>query len=132
MKAFLKMQDDHKSVVNFNFTDKEAASINWEEEGEFSYHGQMYDVIETKKENGQLIIRCIADKDETALIEQFRKQNERSRSTSSLLQLITAACVLPSSQELAQPEKIIQQYFSNPSPSICQQASAIFIPPPEV
>jgi hypothetical protein len=57
------------------------AQLDWEGDDEFRFNGEMYDVIDKKIENGKLIIRSIADKRETALLNKVKdhwNQNEKS------------------------------------------------------
>jgi len=57
------------------------AQLAWEGDDEFRFNGEMYDVIDKKIENGKLIIRSIADKRETALLNKVKdhwNQNEKS------------------------------------------------------
>lgn len=59
--------------------DKEAAFIEWEEEGrEFYFHGHLYDVAAIKKVSGKTIIYCLNDAKEEQLLR------ERSAAVSTL------------------------------------------------
>ena len=50
-------------------------SIKWEDDTEFSFSGIMYDVAKTEiDKNGNTIYYCIKDDLETALVINFRKQ----------------------------------------------------------
>jgi hypothetical protein len=66
--------------------------LDWEGDDEFSFKGEMYDVIEKKIEDGKLIIRSIADRRETALLNTLRghwNQNEKSNKVADeLFQLL--------------------------------------------
>ena len=55
------------SVISFS----SAEEINWEGENEFEDDGQMYDVIEKVESGGKIIIRCISDEKETALVKKL-------------------------------------------------------------
>ena len=82
-----------KDVVVFSFNIAEANKIEWEEEHEFRFNNEMYDVIEKHQDGDQLVIHCIPDKKEKALLEFYQKINSGSSSSStktSLIKLITA------------------------------------------
>lgn len=68
--------------------------ISWEGDDEFSYRGEMYDVIEKIKVNDQWLIKCISDKKEDSLIAQYTSLakddwgNTAKKRTSTILKLI--------------------------------------------
>jgi hypothetical protein len=132
MKAFLKSQKDYKDVVQLSLNEKESKQVYWENENEFRYNGEMYDVIEKKIKGNQIVIRCIPDKKETALLNEYQKNNKSKSSNLTLLQLITAPYVLPVDHSMKQPEKIIKKRFINLSSSLQNTASAVLLPPPDV
>jgi hypothetical protein len=132
MKAFLKSQKDYKDVVQLSLNEKESKQVYWENENEFRYNGEMYDVIEKKIKGSQIVIRCIPDKKETALLNEYQKNNKSNSSNLTLLQLITAPYVLPVDHSMKQPEKIIKKRFINLSSSLQNTASAVLLPPPDV
>ena len=46
--------------------------IYWEEKGkEFMFKGEMYDVVKTKTVNGKVMLYCINDKKEKALVDNY-------------------------------------------------------------
>ena len=49
------------------------ASIQWDDEEEFSLNGQKYDVVDYKTEHGQRIMYCLADTKETELLVHAAK-----------------------------------------------------------
>ncbi len=87
MKAHLK-NNFHKEVETFvfNVKDKNALSqFEWEGDDEFSYKGEMFDVLEKHKEGNKLIIRCISDTKETSLLKDFKKANNNQSSPKAKL-----------------------------------------------
>jgi hypothetical protein len=75
------------------------AKLEWEGDDEFSFNGDMYDVIEKKVENNKLIIRSLADKRETALIKKYSKLNNEGNArgkTALLMNLVNSAYVFSS------------------------------------
>ena len=76
MKSFLK-----SNKLNIEITEIEIPlydgqlndpDFNREEEGEFSYRGVMYDIIETRQTANSVIFRCIDDKKETDLVKKYK------------------------------------------------------------
>jgi hypothetical protein len=76
------LSKEEQEVFRFSINDKPSlAKLEWENDHEFRLDGKMYDVIERKMENGNLIIRCISDEKETALLNKLNenwKENDRS------------------------------------------------------
>jgi hypothetical protein len=131
MKEFLKTQRNNKDVVQIILSE-ENKQVYWEEENEFRFKGEMYDVVEKKQQGNQVIIRCIPDKKETALLNEYQKNNKRNSSNSTIFQLITAQFVLPVDHSLEKPEKIMKRDFIDHSSSLLNNASTVFAPPPDV
>lgn len=92
MKKKLRNSTD-KDVTLLSFNADDAKKIEWEEEHEFRFNNEMYDVIEKHWQGNQLTIHCIADKKEKALLEAYQKitpDNSGSSTKISLIKLITA------------------------------------------
>lgn len=135
MKQYLLRSKNHKDVSEFAFNAGEIARLQWEDEHEFKLNGEMYDVIEKRKEGDKTIIRCIADKKETALLEAYQKaaqKNDTSKNTSSaLLKLMTTAFYQTPSITLSP----ISNFSSKPivfySSSLLSRFRKITTPPPQ-
>lgn len=132
MKASLQKQAQHEDVVLISLSKEDSKQFFWEDENEFRYKGEMYDVIEKKTEGGQIIIRCISDKKETSLLNEYQKNNKRSSTGSTIVQLITSHFVLPVDHCFNRPQKIIKNPFKEYSSSLQKLASAVVLPPPDV
>jgi hypothetical protein len=132
IKELLKTQKDNNNVVQITLSDHENKQVYWENENEFRYNNEMYDVIEKKVKGNDIIIRCIPDKKETALLNEYQKNNKHNSSNSTVIQLITAQFVLPADDSLRQPEKIVKRNFIDPSSSLQNIASTVPLPPPDV
>ena len=84
MKEAIRTQTYSEDETDFIFSlnDKQGIKqLDWEGDDEFSFNGEMYDVIEKKTENGKRLIRAIADQQETALLKNAKDhwdQNEKS------------------------------------------------------
>jgi hypothetical protein len=132
MKKLLQSQKDNKDVVQLSFTTKEVEQLEWEEESEFCYRGDMYDVIEKITHGDDVIIRCIPDKKETALLNEYQKQNKQHSSNSVIVQLLTAHFVLPSGYLPSVPQKMAEQKYVLYSSSLQNTISTIYPQPPDV
>jgi len=132
MRAFLRSQDNHKGVTKLSFTDEESKGLEWEDEMEFSYKGEMYDVIEKQINGNRTIFRCIADTNETSLLREFQKNTKRNTSNSFIAQLITAQFILPVGDSLKKPERFIKRYFKEYAYFLLTTDATVFSPPPDV
>lgn len=132
MKAFLRSQENHKDVIELSFTHEESKKLEWEDEAEFSYKGEMYDVIEKQTKGNRILLRCIADTKETALLQEYQKNNNRNSSNTFIAQLITAQFILPANDSIKKPERIIKRYFSECTYSLLTTDSIVLSPPPDV
>jgi len=96
MKKLILSQPSGEDENDFIFSinDKQAqARLGWDGDDEFSFNGDMYDVIEKKIENGMIIIRALADKKETALIQKYSRisgENHSRHKTALLVQLVNS------------------------------------------
>jgi len=132
MFAFLKNQKHYKDVIEFSFKNTDAYQLDWENDSEFSYNNEMYDVIEKKTSGDELIIHCIADKHETELVNEYQKNNKQSQSNESVIKLITASFILPETVSLDQFEKKVKNQYFNHSSSLQKISSLVLAPPPDV
>lgn len=132
MKAFLRSEKNHKDIVAFSFRVQAIQQLEWEDEHEFRYNDEMYDVVEKKAEGNQIIIRCIADKKETALLHEYQKQHKRNSSSTAVVQLITAQFLLPGNYSIKPSEKIIEKVLHYYSTILQSPASTVIAPPPDV
>jgi hypothetical protein len=115
MKERLRNYADD-NVVEFSFSPGDARKINWEEEHEFRFNNEMYDVIEKHQQGHQLIIRCIPDKKEKALLEAYQKiapDNSGSFTKTSLIKLITAPFLPSQNITIVKLQKTEQPVFFN-------------------
>lgn len=132
MKAFLKNQKSHEYVVQLSFKASELKQLYWEDEKEFRFKGEMYDVIEKRTEGSLVIIRCIADKKETALLNEYQKQHKGNSSQSTIVQLITTQFVLPADCCLKPTETQVENYYRVYSSLLQQHSLTVLLPPPDV
>ncbi len=84
MRSLLRSNPNQfeQTVFEFDLVNGQptASSFEWEEEeDEFRYNGSIYDVIEKKITGTLLYIRCINDKDETAIIKKMEDLQRTGR-----------------------------------------------------
>ena len=141
MKEYLSLKDIQSAIeLNFSLSDKSAFSkLEWEDEKEFRMNGELYDVIEKRKENGKLIIVCIKDKKETHLVSNYDKLNKEaqgdlsSKSKSTILLNLIAGIFIQNELPV-----ISIPGFVNKKPStilddlISSGMKEILVPPPQV
>lgn len=111
MKEYLLQHPGSKdiTVLRFSLNDKNALQdIAWENSHEFWYHGEIFDLVETKTENHELVIRCINDKNESKLVhlqEKINKETQGNASSrnrdASLIHLVQTAFIVSDFTEKA-------------------------------
>ncbi|MFL5810462.1 MAG: hypothetical protein ACJ749_13135 [Flavisolibacter sp.] len=118
----------------FSLSTEKINELEWENEKEFSLNGQMFDVIEMKSSNGLIILKCMPDHKETALIDQYIKTNGGNNSEKQpwmvMLELATAQFVAPSTVLTLPVEKNISKTFPSFSSKLSSAISPIITPPP--
>jgi hypothetical protein len=63
---------DKSGTIAFSFTPSEYKSLSWSEENkEFTYKGQRYDIIGMQFFSDEIIIKCFSDNNETNLVDAF-------------------------------------------------------------
>jgi hypothetical protein len=87
MKRNIPMLRNSADVVELAFDESSYARLEWEEDHEFSFKGEMYDVIEKRAVNGKILLLCIPDKKESQLLYDYKKQTEKSQSQDKQLAL---------------------------------------------
>lgn len=86
VRRSLRHRKSNEGLVEFSFdlTHKEKLSrIEWEDNGrEFRYNGHLYDVVEQSTKGNRLILLCLPDTREEALIKAYEKMNEEQQGPS--------------------------------------------------
>lgn len=54
-----------EALIVFIFTEEESQNLNWKKSHEFEFEGEMYDIVETKIEEGAYHYTCFHDTKET-------------------------------------------------------------------
>ena len=129
-----------KEKERFTFTLKNGqpseASFSWEDEDEFYYNGEMYDVVEKKMANGSLYITCINDSKENILVNQLaeiaKKQNNNSNKPGSSIQLLLSLeFVSPGSAAISSLFILKELPVDKYKTSLRQICREIITPPPQ-
>lgn len=112
--------------------------IQWEEEGrEFSFKGQMYDVVRTKTIKGDVVLLCINDKKEENLVRQLSNtvksgsQNNHGKNTKAIFLKLTCdvAVIDFSTYDLfSLPGK---SHFTSYAVALPVSVASITLPPPK-
>jgi hypothetical protein len=145
MREAIRMQTYSGNETDFVFllNDKQSISqLDWEGDDEFRYNGEMYDVIEKKIKDarpndsvgqGKLIIRSIADKHETALLNKTKdhwNQNEKSdKVADELFQLLQSLFHSSKAEEVVLIKPLVNKIFFI-SLSLPSRVKKIPTPPP--
>ena len=68
-KILSQLKDEELKIISLS---DDHQQIYWEENGkEFLFKGEMYDVVKTKSVNGKVMLYCIDDKKEMALVNNY-------------------------------------------------------------
>ncbi len=106
---------DHELVLLVFHRDEAEHKLRFEEEHEFEYEGQMYDIVKSRQLNDSLYFWCWPDAKETALNKHFEEQwqmawgssAQRRKTETTLQSWIGLRYVLPESLQL-QPALLLQ------------------------
>jgi hypothetical protein len=79
-RADMPSEEEMIELLVFNKEDIEKGRIDfrWIHSREFKYNGDMYDIVEKKETDEQLIVTCINDTKEKKLEEEFEKRVHRN------------------------------------------------------
>jgi len=86
MKEYLLASPDPGNLTEFHFDMNDKKSLNkmeWENDHEFWYEDELYDLIEKKTEGDRIIIRCINDKKEGDLMKLMQKISNDNQGNNS-------------------------------------------------
>jgi hypothetical protein len=134
-KTLLHSDNEEVSILFFSLDDKEAlAKLEWEGDDEFELNGNMYDVVEKKIQDDKLIIRCISDKKETALVKSYEKINHKDNSNSRsvlLLKLINSSYLPEKNNVICIDNNLALLYISFQQEIISSYRHDVLTPPPQ-
>ncbi|OQY93564.1 MAG: hypothetical protein B6D37_10745 [Sphingobacteriales bacterium UTBCD1] len=140
MKEYLMAMPGPENVTEFRFpeTDKQSlAKIEWENSHEFWYEGELYDLIEKRTENDQVVIRCVNDEKETGLMKLVQKisdenqGNASSKNSSAILLKLIQASFIPSREIRTQFNAQLQQSYFYFHTYLLPAHREVLTPPPK-
>lgn len=74
MRAILNSHQDSSLLLKLKFTKNEfSRDLNWRDEYEFEFNGEMYDVAKIEKNGNNVFVYCIHDENEELLISNYEK-----------------------------------------------------------
>jgi hypothetical protein len=125
----------HESEMDIFVLQEYQDKLTWEEEGkEFYLDGEMYDVVKTKEQGGQIILYCLKDTREKQLLEHLVKLVKDNRKNSRTGKIIKAQVnnyeALVIDIKLALPISHKKQYACFTSP-LYSSVKEIHVPPPK-
>lgn len=126
--------------LRFSLSDEAVVSkLSWEDENEFTFNGELYDVIRKTTINGELVIQCIKDKKETHLVNNYAKISKETQGDPSsknkstvLLKLITGIFIKTEQPVLSLPSCISKNHAITVCDALSPGSKKILIPPPQV
>jgi hypothetical protein len=99
MKKNIGLWEKSTSLISFRFSSEEMRQLEWENDHEFNYKGQMYDVVELNNDKDSTIIHCVSDEKETQLIDAYFKiqhhQSTENQPLNYLIKLVNSQFVPP-------------------------------------
>lgn len=81
-KALHSGQFDSKLLA---IRSSETRDLKWENEHEFVFNNEKYDIVKTSYQNGELVYHCINDKDEKQLIGKMAGSEKKSGEMDEIL-----------------------------------------------
>ncbi len=124
-------------VLAFHPDSKEFSELEWIDNHEFRYQGQMFDIVRQSTDtDGTVHYHCVNDKQEEILfahLEEYVKNNTSNTSDAAkknILKLFSAFC--PSSNALTVSFTHTEQCFSYYSNDHLSPLLAIIAPPPRI
>ena len=138
MRSYLLANPENSNLITFEYSipDNTNDKLQWENENEFSYQGNMYDVLDRRSGHDKIVIRCIEDRNETSLLKTFeellRRQSSSSKSPfASLLQFDISLYVITDITILTPPDDSISLFFCNYNLLLPEHSPEILTPPPQ-
>lgn len=133
-----KVDPSLTEVFRFPLAASAAAEMPvWIDKHEFTYKGEMYDVISQKVEGDRLVIRCLNDKKEKELMEHYkdlvkREFDQRSKKKATLLLKLISTGILSGpdcTQQVAATAS--PRNMDRRRPSLLQTSADVLTPPPQ-
>ena len=132
MKRSLRQGRHRKEVLVLCLDAEQARQLRWEDEEEFSWQGEMYDVIEKRVNGSSLRIACIADKKEERLLQAYQQSAEKRGGWGRglLVKLITTDFIYTSIELPATPQRKVAHRFPDFAAGLVFRPLAVAAAPP--
>lgn len=137
MRAWLSVHDNEPIGDNFyfslngkNITDD---AFTWEEhDHEFSYHGELYDVVTIHYTENGVTIHALKDGRENELAKQLAglDHTKQEKNSHKALLKFFPVCILPLLTEEAPAERALSLYNRTITPAAVFLPASILTPPP--
>ncbi len=111
------------------------ASLSWEDEDEFCLEGKMYDVVEKKTLGDSVIVRAIADEQETMVLDKLSaacQGNEKDNRLRSGLVHLLSNLYIESRETAITLIKPSSYHMIFSHPGLPRPARLILTPPPQI
>jgi len=126
------------ALTRISLTQEQLRLLEWEEENEFRYQEEWYDVIESKRSGDSTIFFCIKDDKDTqlvsnveSLLQDIDKESSKGNFRYTLKKLSdTYYSEIHSTLIFILPEQSI--FSIQPAPSVVQTFTSQLSPPPKV
>lgn len=141
MMGYIQLNPQSALATQLHFSKQaiqnHSIQFEWEEEGqEFSYNGEMYDVVNSTVDNDSIRITAIKDKIENQLIEQYtslvKHQSNSQSTTASLLKLFTSVFIATTNESTTQISNTNIVHVGYYSFKCSSAEHTIITPPPQV
>ena len=132
MKRSLRQGRHRKDVLLLCLDAEQARQLRWEDEEEFSWQGELYDVIEKRVDGSKLRITCIADKNEERLLQAYKKSAEKNNGWGKglLVKLITTDFLYTSIELPLTPQRKVTRRFPDFAAGLVFRPLAVAAAPP--
>lgn len=141
MKAFIKANPNNSLAVHIKFskTDLSNGQVNFEwveDNKEFRFNGEMYDVVSNSTFNDSIQILAIKDKGENDLLQQYcsvmHHQSNKKASVSFLFKLLSSVFVFSNNDVSVVSFLNTEKPFINLETKLSKVYTSIVTPPPQV
>ena len=122
------------TTLHLNLKDQD--QISWENETEFIYKHNLYDLIDKKETKDGIIITCLADKNEESLVKTFNNLNDQSNpshtTSGSLFKLINQSFLTTENISFNRIENTKSLLTSQHIIHLPSRLRYVLIPPPKM
>jgi hypothetical protein len=138
IKAEMKkevLRSRRSELTRFKFSAKETASLEWEEDTEFRFKDEMYDVVSREDRGDTTTILCLSDKKENELKKLFANNLGKSTgktSSAGMIKLLSAPYLFNDNVFLLIEELAAQQKTSFYLFNLPLYEPYVLIPPPKI